>query len=78
MAQLLADALDLSIESLALDYVEQILGRLHFRDNWEMVSLEDQRRAVDTWLKRREITNLTDEVMAELERLYKVNARWPR
>ena len=70
--------MDLSIESLALDYVEQILGRLHFRDNWEMVSLEDQRRAVDTWLKRREITNLTDEVMAELERLYKVNARWPR
>jgi hypothetical protein len=76
--QVLLDAVELEAESLALDYVEQILGRRYFQDHWARLSPEDQHRSVTSWLEHQDQGPLADQVLAELDRLFAVNAKWPR
>ena len=76
---LLDDVRDLDVECLALDYVEQALGRRYFQQHWENRSDEDHERDVRAWLEsvKQDVT-LAHDVVTELKRLYRVKANWPR
>ena len=76
---ILDDVRNLEVESLALDYVEQALGRRYFQEHWERTTDEEHTRDVRAWLEEmRYDPDLADDVIVELKRLYVARAQWPR
>jgi len=76
---LLDDVRDLDVECLALDYVEQILGRRYFQTHWESQPDDLHVRDVRLWLESvKQDVSLADDIVQELKRLYRVKAQWPR
>lgn len=64
---------------MALDYVEQALGRRYFQEHWERLEDDEHRRLVKSWLEHSDYDpDLTEDVITELQRLYRVKAQWPR
>ena len=76
---LLDDVRDLDVECLALDYVEQALGRRYFQEHWEKKTNEEHERLIRVWLESvGQDLSLTHDILVELQRLYRVRAQWPR
>lgn len=77
MRELLTDAIDMEIESLALDYVEQVLGRKYFQEHWARQPLPQHRKSVEDWLTYLKLdTGMTDSIVNEIESLYRDGSKW--
>ena len=66
---------DPKIDDIACDYVEQCLGRLHFRQNWERVV--DKLQSVRDWMSSvGDNVENAEAVVREINRKYNLGLEW--
>ena len=66
------------LDDLALDFVEEAVGRLDFQRNWPTIGA-DQSALVSRWLSRRRYPpDLAEPLRRQVDYLHRTGARWPQ